>query len=667
LISYFIIDRENSKNFLLGIKTALLKENMKDSILNLEKQFQEKLKYKEKLINVNGLANLVLNKRMVGNFEYIKDDKNVLHLTVSAPDVQSYELNVLRLKELCEKKNISFIYAALPSDVKREYVPVSSEIPLFNQYYPDLIKSLKEKGVDCVDANEFFNVSDSVGFKTDVHLKTSTEFKFAEVLANKLIELKIPYSDFDKVYNKENYDILSYDFVGNTARGIGKYFTKGADVFDVYHPKFDTLFAFSSPVSSNSGVYRTGSYKDALLNGYTEGQNISEYTYWVTNYLQWPAPYYTIENKLVDNDTRICIFIDSLSMRAVTFLALGVKHVTVIDPRYGGLEYFYSMIRGGGGMQYNAVITALTSSAGSGSLKVKPMDIALDIPKFENIPIKSRVKAGIGFKDGGMWIDYCNNILTSPKITFQMGEDCSLVGWAFDVDAGKPLKKLYAKVGDAMFECNYGIKRQSVTSVFKNHDLLNTGFSVIIPDKYFNGVSEIGFVMLGADGSYQYEPIIYPVEVKAVKTDPTNATFDTSELENIPIKSRMRTGFGFKDGGMWVDYCNNSLITVPQRIVLRAGENCNLVGWAFDVDAGKPLKKLYAKVGDALFECSYNIERTSVSNAFDNPDLLKTGFSVTIPGKYFNNRVSEIGFVMLGADGSYQYEPVIYPVEVKTQ
>jgi hypothetical protein len=342
-----MIDRENSKTLLLGIKDVFLKKEAKASLANLEKQFQGNLKYKEKMVNVNGLANLFLNKKMVGNFEYIKDKNNALHLTVSASDLQSYERNILQLKELCEKENTAFIYAALPSDVRREIIPVSSEIPLFNQYHSELIKDLKAKGVDCVDANEFFSMDESVGFKTDVHLKTSTEFEFARILANKLIELEIPFSDFNKIYEIDNYEVLSYDFIGNTVRGIGKYFTKGMDTFDVYLPKFDTLFSY---FSQRSGVYKTGSYKDTLLNGYTESQNISEYTYWVTNYLQWPSSYYTIENKQVDNDTRICIFIDSLAMRAVTFLALGVRYVTVIDPRYGGLDYFYSTLRGGGGI-----------------------------------------------------------------------------------------------------------------------------------------------------------------------------------------------------------------------------------------------------------------------------------------------------------------------------
>jgi hypothetical protein len=135
-------------------------------------------------------------------------------------------------------------------------------------------------------------------------------------------------------------------------------------------------------------------------------------------------------------------------------------------------------------------------------------------------------------------------------------------------------------------------------------------------------------------------------------------------LSDLPIKARVKTGVGFKGGGMWLDYSNGEVITNPQEVRLQTGADCNLVGWAFDVDATQPLKALYVKAGGALFECNYGIKRTSVSNYFKNQDLINTGFSVTIPGAYLVG-VSEVDFIMLNTDGSYLYESVAYPVKGK--
>jgi hypothetical protein len=121
-------------------------------------------------------------------------------------------------------------------------------------------------------------------------------------------------------------------------------------------------------------------------------------------------------------------------------------------------------------------------------------------------------------------------------------------------------------------------------------------------------------------------------------------------LADTPVRPRVKTGVGFKGGGMWLDYSNGEVITNPQEVRLQTGADCNLVGWAFDVDTTQPLKALYIKAGGALFKCNYGIERTSVSNAFKNQDLLKTGFSVTIPIRYLVG-VSEVGFIMVGGGG----------------
>lgn len=154
------------------------------------------------------------------------------------------------------------------------------------------------------------------------------------------------------------------------------------------------------------------------------------------------------------------------------------------------------------------IITALADGAASSALKIRPM-----MPEFEDIPVKARVKTEHGIRGSGMWLDFCNDDLVGTKIIIPAGVDGNLRGWALDSDADKPLKAFYVKVGDTFFTCNYGIEKPSVSNTFKNPNFLKTGFSVMIPSRYFERVSEIDFIAIGFDGSYQYDPITYPVEV----------------------------------------------------------------------------------------------------------------------------------------------------------
>lgn len=88
-----------------------------------------------------------------------------------------------------------------------------------------------------------------------------------------------------------------------------------------------------------------------------------------------------------------------------------------------------------------------------------------------------------------------------------------------------------------------------------------------------------------------------------------------------------------------------------------------LIGWAADFKDRQPLSALYLQVGERVIQCNYRIERTSVSDHYQNDNLKDTGFSVTFPASYLaEEQVSTLSFIQVGTDGTYRYEPVMYQV-----
>lgn len=115
-------------------------------------------------------------------------------------------------------------------------------------------------------------------------------------------------------------------------------------------------------------------------------------------------------------------------------------------------------------------------------------------------------------------------------------------------------------------------------------------------------------------------------------------------------------------GGMWLDYVNNNLVDNQGEIsssLYMNSEALTLVGWAADFNAYMPLSALYLKIGDRIVQCDYGIERTSVSDYFQNENLKMTGFSVTIP-KSLIDSADKLEFIQVGYDGSYRFESVEY-------
>ncbi|MCM1523171.1 MAG: DHHW family protein [Ruminococcus sp.] len=149
---------------------------------------------------------------------------------------------------------------------------------------------------------------------------------------------------------------------------------------------------------------------------------------------------------------------------------------------------------------------------------------------------------------------------------------------------------------------------------------------------------------------------------------PKNAVFSERILEDInnivpeTIMPLHKKGYG----GMYMDYINNihqrSKEFVQGSIPRKIYEERSTVtfsGWSADFTAGKPLSKLYMKVGERTVECEYGTKRSDVADHFDNQDLTMTGFTVTVP-KYYLDEADKIEFIQVGNDGTYRFETVDY-------
>lgn len=120
--------------------------------------------------------------------------------------------------------------------------------------------------------------------------------------------------------------------------------------------------------------------------------------------------------------------------------------------------------------------------------------------------------------------------------------------------------------------------------------------------------------------------------------------------------------------GMWLDNVNSIDLNsgeYEQGKILKSmyldGKTVYFNGWAADFNVNMPLSALYLKAGDKLIKCNYGIERTSVSDYFQNENLKMTGFNVSIPVSYIED-IDKIEYILVGNDGSYRFETVEYEI-----
>ncbi len=182
---------------------------------------------------------------------------------------------------------------------------------------------------------------------------------------------------------------------------------------------------------------------------------------------------------------------------------------------------------------------------------------------------------------------------------------------------------------------------------------LNAARLTVLDPRYINGNEYVINCLLDDD----YDAVII------CHTDYFNNNLFLGD-KNIPETTIPSNETSYK--GMWLDNVNSVDLNtggyiagqIPKRLY-QDGETVFFNGWAADFNAGMPLSAFYLKAGDKIVKCQYGIERTSVSDVFQNENLKMTGFNITIPKSYLDD-VNKIEFIQVGYDGTYRFETVEY-------
>lgn len=638
----------NGNNYISIVQTVAYKlDNFDVETKNtISSILRDNFTYHSEFIDAYGLSKKAFGEKIIGNYEYVKDESGIMqHVGPNTADRSNYITSIKNLMAILNGRNIPCVNVKLPD--RGESFSVSEQFYYNGKKDPNAEDEIIGYGVDEFNVQEkvidYGLIShDDFFFHTDVHLTTEAELLMAKRLTEYLTDkYSISFPNSDTVYDSEMYDWQDHVFCGNFCGSTGKLFA-GVDNFQTFVPKFETEMMLTFP----DGNIRQGLFSDVMTNQYVE-----ENSYWVTNYGQWPTLYYTYDNLKYQNAPRLLVLCDSMFMRSNTFLALNSSHLTILDPRYiNGNEYIIDCLLD---YDYDAIIICHTDYFNN-NLFLSNAYLPENILPCSEISYK------------GMWLDNVNAInLNSGEYTqgeifgsfYQNSQTVFFNGWAADFNFNMPLSALYIRVGEKTVKCQYGLERTSVSEHFQNENLKMTGFNVTIPKSYLDGVDTIEFIQVGTDGSYRFEAVEYKLY----------GHFDSnSSLTDISIPNTILPHQQTSYNGMWLDTVDGSDINnigisqgeIPIQLLNNSG-TVSLVGWAADFTVNQPLSALYLKVGDNTIKCQYGIERTSVSDAFQNPDLEMTGFEISIPAEYLKG-INEIEFIQVGNDGTYSFEPIVY-------
>lgn len=350
------------------------------SVNSLETILKQQLFGKDAMAEVSGTTKLLLGKRLSDDKQYFRGQQGMIHLNYGWRDYNRMLYDVDDLSARLLEENVPFLLCQVAE--RAEYPDGFSHLFSGNSLdYIQPLKTIVQKNEGLYfDYSDYFDVKGvdehGIFFKTDLHYTTQAEFSVFTAILQKLEqEAGIVFENATEVSSIENYVVEERPFLGNLGRTTGSIYSLGADRFAHYVPKFDTDMAF---VNHDGTVQKSGSFEQVVMNGYRGNAEADQYTYWVTDYLQFTNPSYTIVNHQVDNNN-ILVIADSMAFRTISYLTLACHSVTILDPRYfSNVDYLGLALE----QDYDAVIcfasVNLSGAIGGYDAEVKSINYATD-------------------------------------------------------------------------------------------------------------------------------------------------------------------------------------------------------------------------------------------------------------------------------------------------
>lgn len=327
----------NNKNELLKFKTPAILSK----IINKGNTISTNdVLLKTKFIELNGLFNKVLGKRVVDDvdksYNVAKLDNGYLAFTNPKIDVNGYSDKTIAFNKFLAEKNIPLLYIQAPYKISK-YDPQlpTGFVNYTNENDDNLLAQLSKANVNTLDLREEI-VKDNLNhydmfFKTDHHWIPKSGLWAAKKVSNLLRDnygFKINEEDYDS--NNYNFNTYKNWFLGSQGKRVGVTYG-GDDDIDIITPKFKTDFNFSVP---SLGLNRHGEFKDTM---YSYMQVDKKDYYNLNPYEAYIGGNYDlnlITNSNNPNNKRILLVRDSFSCVMSPFLAMSCKNLDIIDLRY---------------------------------------------------------------------------------------------------------------------------------------------------------------------------------------------------------------------------------------------------------------------------------------------------------------------------------------------
>lgn len=315
------------------INVAEGRNTLTRAVEKLEESLTGDMYAKMNLIEVFSYTNVLLDKREINNFEYIKDENGSLHYAQfykeHDTEIFEYAMRINRLKDYVSENgtNVMFVVAPskflLSSDTLRMGLPINNPQENVNE----LLFYLNRLGIDTLDLNNYIpngtvTYEDSF-YRTDHHWSVDAAYYSSQILADRLTADYGLDMDTDTYLSDDAYTRVTYKdgMLGSMGRDTGICFS-GLDDFTAYYPNFRMNFYRYCIEDYDIKYEFEGDITETLysLDQLCSSEDIYEVSQYGI-YLNELEVYEHIVNRENPNGPKILFIRDSYFSPVITFLA----------------------------------------------------------------------------------------------------------------------------------------------------------------------------------------------------------------------------------------------------------------------------------------------------------------------------------------------------------
>ncbi|MGZ9587158.1 alginate O-acetyltransferase AlgX-related protein [Paenibacillus marinisediminis] len=309
------------------------------AIAETEEAINNNFVYRKAFIEVNGLYQRVIDKKVVEDIEpantVYKTADNQLVFVTKRQDVAQYVSSMAAFQRYLDTFGIPLLYVLPPSKIYNSEHQLPIGVQDYSEHNADaFLAGLKDRHIDYIDLRKVIRGSgmamQDAFYNTDHHWTIDTAFYSFGVIVKTLNErygfqIDPKYSDI-RQYNRATYERF---FLGSQGRRVGQLYG-GVDDFTLITPRFDTEQELIQRDSNATKRFEGGFEEAVLVKDYVDPNKPAS----TNRYAVYHGDHAELvfHNKRV-NSGKIVLIKDSYALPIYSFLSLCANEVRALDLR----------------------------------------------------------------------------------------------------------------------------------------------------------------------------------------------------------------------------------------------------------------------------------------------------------------------------------------------